>query len=144
MTTDVINLDRFLSQALGLTNLATQVHRSSRPSSNFPPYNLSVDDAKNPSRYTLELAVAGFTKDELLVKVRYQGDVSLLVVSGEKKQSEKSAYIHQGLTAGTFYREFTMQSNCYVDRTELKDGILTIVVNVTLPRDPEEKTYKIM
>ena len=49
--------------------------------SNYPPYNIY----KKADTYTLEIAVAGFEKDELLVSL----DSSRLQVSAQKKAEKK-------------------------------------------------------
>ena len=68
--------------------------------SNYPPYNLvQVNNVES----LLEIALAGFTKDEINVYTEY----GKLFVEGQKETNQEagSEYIHQGLAQRSFTRE---------------------------------------
>ena len=134
-------INDLLKQAFGLNRFVTHVARNSAAQS-FPPYNIIVDDEVNPSLYTLELAVAGFSKEQISVKVRKDTGLSILTIEGAKEDQPSRLYLNNGLAARRFTREFTMSDDATVNSVSLKDGILTIEVSVK-PVENVEKTFTI-
>jgi molecular chaperone IbpA len=89
-------------------------------SNNFPPYNILKSGASN---YMIELAVAGFTKDELSLSV----DKNNLTVKGEKKSlSDPLSYLYKGISSKSFTRVFALANSIEVTSASYEDGILTI------------------
>lgn len=137
------SLNEALNRALGFhtASFANNVTRAS----NFPPYNIIVDSASDPTAYTIEMAVAGYSKDDINVRVRKDDGVSTLVIKGEIKKAEDEVapkiYQVRGLSSRDFTREFTIGNNVKVETVALKDGILTITLSVTkIPDDEFEIT----
>jgi molecular chaperone IbpA len=133
------------SNTFGLQDFARHMARIDGPQSAFPPYNISVDNTANPTRYTLEVAVAGFTKEQLQVKIRKESGVSLLSISGSKddlQPDDEKIYTHRGLAARSFTREFTLTDQIKVDHIALENGILTILLGV-IDVKPLEKVLQI-
>ena len=85
----------------------------------YPPYNIEKvsDDA-----YRITMAVAGFDRDELQI-VSHQ---NTLTVSGRKKPEENRQYLHRGLAARAFQRQFNLADFVKVDGAGLENGLLTI------------------
>jgi molecular chaperone IbpA len=89
---------------------------------NYPPYNIVKTD---DTTYLIEMAVAGFTKDEIGVEV--SGDI--LNVRGEKTSTEdpsKAEYLYKGLALRNFSRNFTLSENVEVEGAEVDNGMLTL------------------
>lgn len=88
----------------------------------YPPYN-----TYNEGESTfIELAVTGFSKDELKA---YFDDEGLFVVEGtkEKKSSDtKREYFERNLSTKSFTRKFRTPKNTELVKIEAKDGLLTI------------------
>lgn len=96
----------------------------------YPPYNIEKtgDDA-----YRITLAVAGFGEDELSIEQRE----SVLLVSGQKKPANANGetYLHRGIAARSFTRQFQLADHVKVVSANLENGLL----NVDLVREiPEE------
>lgn len=122
-------LAHLLNHAFGINHLFETANRTHQNQRAYPPYNIIVDDEKDPSEYKLEIAVAGYSKDQLSVKVRKENGVMILVVEGVKSAPEKQEiYYHQGLAARSFKREFTMDVSISVETVTLVDGILTVIL----------------
>lgn len=83
----------------------------------YPRYNL----IKNDNGYTIEIALAGFSKDDLSVTATN----GILTVSG-KKETSTANFLHQGISSKTFTRTFDLNSNLEVGEVTFVDGILTI------------------
>lgn len=95
----------------------------------YPPYNIAkVKEDGNV--YLIEIAAAGFTKDELDVTV----EEDQLVIRGSKKsESNDDGYLYKGLAFRNFERRFRVAKDAEVS-AELVDGLLKIeVVNPTKP-----------
>ena len=62
----------------------------------FPPYNIKKVDSEN---YEIEMAIAGFTKDD--VKVKYAENT--LTITGKKKDKQDSKeLLHKGISEKNF------------------------------------------
>lgn len=93
----------------------------------FPPHNIiKLDD----SRYVVELAVAGFTKDEIDVTVAD----GTLTIKGEKKDKDTDVqYLHRGIGTRSFTKSLTVADTIEVKGAEFKDGILRVGLENIIP-----------
>jgi molecular chaperone IbpA len=103
----------------------------------YPPHNIvkvSDDD------YLIEIAVAGFTMDDLGI----EQDERTLTVTGEKvKSDEEPSYIHKGISQKKFKRVFRLSEYVHVDGASLKDGILAITLKFELPEEKRPRKIEI-
>lgn len=106
------------------------------PASNFPPYNIYKVDA---FKYVIELAVAGFDKDDLSIEVR---DNQLTVTGASNPTSQE--YLYQGIAARTFKRVFTLDDFTVVKDTSLSKGMLRINLEKILPEHKKPKRIPII
>ena len=92
-----------------------------RPESagDWPPYNIRKT---GDGTYRLELAVSGFTADELSI-VQQQ---NALVVTGKQAAAQTGEYLHRGITGGSFERRFSLADFIRVTGAGMADGILAI------------------
>lgn len=100
----------------------------------YPPYNLY----KNKDSYVLELAVAGFTKEDITISVKEL----TLTVEGELEPSE-SEPIHKGIATRNFKQNFALGEYVVVTGAELKDGMLRITLEQQLPEEKKAKIVEI-
>ena len=106
-------------------------------SNSYPPYDIvKVDDYK----YNVELAVAGFSKDD--IQVDY-ADNTLTIESKKETKEEADKFIHKGISKRYFKRSFTIADDVVVNGAELKDGLLTIELEKILPEGKKPKTIEI-
>ena len=105
--------------------------------SNYPPYNI-VKFTDN--EYGIEVAVAGFTKDEIAVEV----DQDQLTIRGQKNPSEPEVtFLHRGLAARDFEQTFTLAEYMNVKGAEVKDGMLKIDIERIVPEALKPRTIEI-
>lgn len=96
-------------------------------SNNYPPYNI-VKTGEHT--YSIEIAVAGFSKDEVSVEI----DQDQLIVRGQKSEQEVSAeYLHRGLAYRDFERRYTLAEHMEVVKAETKNGLLMIEIERKVP-----------
>ena len=100
----------------------------------YPPYNIY----KNKDTYILELAVAGFAKEDLTISVKEL----TLTVEGELGAPQEEA-LHKGIATRDFKQEFALAEYIVVKGAELKDGLLRITLEQELPEEKKAKTITI-
>ena len=105
------------------------------PQSNYPPYNLIQ---LNNHESKLEIALAGFKKDELKVYTEF----GKLYVKGSKEESKvDGTFIHKGLAQRNFERVWTVSDDTKVGSVEFTDGLLTVQLNKIVPEHHSRKEY---
>ena len=114
----------------------TNLTKMSKPVS-FPPYNLIKIDDDN---YKVELAVAGYTKDDIDITV----EKDLLIVSSkETTEDDDDIVVYQGIAQRQWKQQFILGEYMEVAGATLKDGLLTINVKRNLPDEAKPKVIKI-
>jgi molecular chaperone IbpA len=105
--------------------------------STFPPHNiLKLDD----TRYIVELAIAGFSKDEIDISV----NAGVLTVKGEKEDKESDVqYLHKGIGTRSFTKTITVADTIEVKGAEFKDGILRIGLENIIPEHKKPRKIEI-
>lgn len=103
----------------------------------YPPYDIiKIDD----DTYRVSIAVAGFAKDDVEVKV----EDGTLIVKGEISTEETDEkVIHKGIATRKFTRTFALGEYMEVLGADMKDGMLNIHVERVLPEEKKPKTIKI-
>lgn len=99
----------------------------------FLPYNLYKDEKSG--RYNLEMAVAGYNKDDLSVEY-IDGRLTVEAKPSTAYPENSISWVHQGLTKKAFKTIFPISPVYLVDEVTLKDGMLKIVFS----RNPEKVT----
>lgn len=96
--------------------------------SNYPPHNIVKYDE---NQYGIEIAVAGFSKDEISIIV----DQNVLTVKGEHLLAinDEVEYLHRGIAARNFVVEFPLAEYMEVRGAEVNDGLLKISVEYVMP-----------
>ena len=110
--------------------------------SNFPPYNI-VKTGKNS--YDIELALAGFGKDD--IEVQYE-DNMLHVKSKQKDEKSEDKddngdILHRGISKRWFSKSFTIADDVEVKGAELKDGLLKVSMERIIPEGKAPRTIEI-
>lgn len=104
---------------------------------NYPPYNVIKVDKDN---FVVELAVAGFAKTDIDIST---ADGKLTVKGELSTEDNDSKFIHRGIAARKFTREWALGEYMEVKAAELKDGMLKIDIIRILPEEKKPKTIKI-
>ena len=101
---------------------------------NYPPYNL-INVSNCISK--LEIALAGFKKDEVKVYTEY----GKLVVEGKKEEKEEENYTHRGLAQRSFTRNWTIADATVVKEVLFEDGLLTVTLGKIVPDHHARKDW---
>ena len=102
---------------------------------NYPPYNL-VQVSNVESR--LEIALAGFKKDEVSVYTEF----GKLSVQGKKEESKNDGeFVYKGLAQRSFERHWTLSDDTEVRSVSFDDGLLVVELGKIVPDHHARKDY---
>lgn len=103
----------------------------------YPPYNIrKVDDNK----YVIELAVAGFAKQD--IEIEFDGDK--LVVSGKIiDDNDESNLLWKGIANRAFTRTFVLNDQVEIENAEMINGMLKIFLERIIPDHKKPKKIAI-
>ena len=120
---------------IGMDSYLDRFFNSYETTTNYPPYNLiHVNNVES----ILEIALAGFSKNELNVYTEY----GKLIVEGKKEAKEKeSEYVYQGLAQRSFNRTWSLSEDIEVREVQFKDGLLTVKLGKVVPEHHARKDY---
>ena len=103
-------------------------------SSNYPPYNIvQVNNVES----RLEIALAGFKKDE----VRVYTEFGKLYVEGKKEESKDvGEFVHKGLAQRSFTRVWSLTDDTEIRGVGFTDGLLVIELGKIVPDHHARRT----
>ena len=101
-------------------------HALQREDVGYPPYNI---EKIGEDQYRIVLAVAGFSKDD----VEIVQDQNRLFVRGRIKEPGQKTYLHRGIAARPFERQFDLADYVEVTDATMGEGLLVIALKRELP-----------
>ena len=103
--------------------------------SNYTPYNIvQVNNVES----RLEIALAGFKKDEVSVYTEF----GKLSVEGKKEaSSDDGEFVHKGLAQRSFARQWTLADDTEVRQVSFEDGLLVVQLGKIVPDHHARKDY---
>ena len=127
---NTIDLTPLYRNSVGFDSLASLINNAlttEATASTYPAYNIEVLGENN---YTISLAVAGLSQDELDIQV----EKGVLSVSANKQNvQEEHKYLHQGIPNPTFELKFNLADYVEVTEADLSNGLLTINLVKEIP-----------
>jgi molecular chaperone IbpA len=103
----------------------------------YPPHNVVKDDE---FKFCLELAVAGFKQEHIDIEVKDH----VLTIKGDRPQRrEQDRYVHKGISARNWKKSFRLSEYTEVLGADLQDGILTVDLEVVLPKEKRPRKISI-
>ena len=105
----------------------------------YPPYNIRK---VNDIQYVIELALAGFSKDDIEVELT---DGLLAIRSKNRKEEEEDSdsFVHKGIARRSFSRTYTLSDDVIVKGADLKDGMLIINLERVIPDEKKPRLIQI-
>lgn len=137
ITTGQPSAKDLLEYSMGFDDLFNRLGQSA--DQNYPPSNLIVVGG---NQFVLEMAVAGFSKQEITVET----ENNILIISGKKQVKDLDVgtdvqYRHRGLAFRDFTRRFAIADDLVVDKAHLENGLLTITIKRVIPNRLKKKVY---
>ena len=105
---------------------------------NYPPYNIVKT---GPEKYDIEVALAGYSKDD--IRVDYSENQLTIESVKEDKKGEEDGVLHKGIAKRFFSRTFTIAEDVEVKDAELKDGLLKVSLKRIVPEGKEARQINI-
>ena len=131
--------DPFKNMTVGFDDIFDQLSSMSKYVNdipNYPPYNIKK---VGKDKYQLDMALAGFTKEDVKVET---GD-NVLTISASSSDKEDDSFVHKGIARRAFKRQWTLAEHLEVQDAKLKDGVLTVDMKLNLPEEKKPRTIKI-
>ena len=111
----------------------------SHQNGNYPPHNIVK---YSDTSYAIEVAVAGFTKEEIAVEVD-QDQLTIRGVMNRPNKDEGIEYLHRGLAARDFEQTFTLAEYMEVVGAKVDNGMLHIDIKRVVPDALKPRTIEI-
>ncbi len=103
-----------------------ETNAASPAQENYPPFDLiQLDD----NEYRIDLAVAGFNRDEIDITAQQ----NVLIVAGKKRDEDDQKFIHRGIATRSFERRFALADHIQVRAADLEDGLLSVTLVREIP-----------
>ena len=107
----------------------------------YPPYNIRKIDE---TQYVIEIALAGFSKEDIEVEVT-EGNLTVRSKKLEEKTelTSEDSYVHKGIAKRSFLRSWTLSDDIVVRGADLKDGMLIINLEKVIPDEKRPRLITI-
>ena len=124
---------------LGFDHLFDELERvTNHAKDSYPPHNVVKYDCG--MKYDIELAVAGFSKDDITIELKEH----VLSIKGDREaRRNQDKYVHKGISGRKFYKSFRLSEYAEVSGADLTDGILTVSIEVVLPEEKRPQSINI-
>ena len=127
--------EHFTPFTLGLDETFNRLEAFAGSGTNYPPYNIYNG---SDSRTILEVALAGFSKEELSV----ESERNVLTISSKTNLLRKIESIHtKEYLIRTFSRNWQLADDVEVESVEFADGLLTIKMLKELPEKQKRQKH---
>lgn len=121
---------------LGFDHVERMIERATKAGSEgYPPYNI---EQIGESALRITLAVAGFGPKDLAITI----EDNQLVIRGKQTDDKERIYLHRGIAARQFQRNFVLADGIEVVRAELGNGLLHIDLHRPRP-EPQVRNIAI-
>ena len=106
--------------------------------SGYPPYNIRKI---NEAQYVIEIARAGFSKDDIEIELT-EGNLAVRSKKEEETNGDDS-FVHKGIAKRSFLRSWTLSDDIIVKGADLKDGMLIINLEKVIPDEKKPRLIQI-
>ena len=123
-------------QFVGFDTLFEELNAlADRKEPNYPAYNIAKD---NEEEYRIEVALAGFSEDDINIKT----EKGILTIDANKSDDDGN-YIHQGIAKRAFSKMFRLAEYMKVRDAQFTNGILTVFLHKEIPEADRPKRIEI-
>jgi|TARA_R110000803_G_scaffold137220_2_gene204224 molecular chaperone IbpA len=122
--------DRFLTDDFNLRPAMT---------ASYPAYDIIK---KNDHQFQIQIALAGFSKEDIEVESK-DNELTIRSIITDEKDENDDGVIHRGIAKRQFERTFTLAEDTFIKEAELKDGLLQIDIERVIPEEKKAKLIKI-
>tara|TARA_B100000929_G_scaffold195018_1_gene154649 strand:+ start:176 stop:616 length:441 start_codon:yes stop_codon:yes gene_type:complete len=117
-------------------NIFDSVFNLNESNTSYPPYNI----LKSDNNYTISLAIAGFSKDEIDISIQ---ENELVIKGVAKDQDNKIEFLHRGIAGRNFERKFRLADTIKVSDASYENGLLSIYLEREIPDHQKPRKIEI-
>jgi molecular chaperone IbpA len=131
--------DRVKTYSIGFDRMFDTLFDENIATTNYPPYNIvKVDD----EHYAIQIAVAGFNKDDIEIESK---ENTLVIKTKDNKEElvDDVEYLHKGISARAFTRSFTIADDVVVKGATYENGLLNVELERIIPEEKKPRLIKI-
>jgi len=128
-------MEKIARNSIGMDDYLNRFWDGVDTTSNYPPYNI-IEINNVESR--LEVALAGFKKDELKVFTEFG---KLHVQGTKEKQEDDRTFRHRGVAARSFSRVWSLSDDTEIRGVEFTDGLLVVQLGKIVPEHHARKDF---
>ena len=128
-------IEKINRNSIGMDDYLNRFWDGVDTTSNYPPYNI-IEINNVESR--LEVALAGFKKDELKVFTEFG---KLHVEGTKEKQEDDRTFRHRGVAARSFSRVWSLSDDTEIRGVEFTDGLLVVRLGKIVPEHHARKDF---
>ena len=133
------NFNKLTPYAVGFDRVFDTLNRyvdNNVQSTGFPPYNIRKEGDYN---YVIEMALAGFGKEDIQVEVVE----STLSIRSVKENPKDDATQYRGISYRRFERKFTLADDLVVNSANLENGMLYIDLERVVPEEKKPRLIEV-
>ena len=128
-------IEKINRNSIGMDDYLNRFWDGVDTTSNYPPYNI-IEINNVESR--LEVALAGFKKDELKVFTEFG---KLHVQGTKEKQEDDRTFRQRGVAARDFTRVWSLSDDTEIRGVEFRDGLLVVQLGKIVPEHHARKDF---
>lgn len=135
---NIMRWERYSPVGIGLEDMFQRLDAfADSGNASYPPYNiLKLDD----DRQQLQVALAGWSKDDITVAVERK----VLNISVQKPdEAEVGEYVHKGVSARTFSRNWQLSDDTQIEDVTYIDGMLKVTLKRQIREEDKRFTFPI-
>lgn len=108
---------------------------ASHAKDHYPPHNIVKE---SDTEYLIELAVAGFQRDDIKIE---QKERSLKITGVHTSRNRE--VIHRGISTRNFERRFRLSEYVHVTGASFQDGLLAVSLKLEIPEEKQPRQINI-
>lgn len=104
---------------------------------NYPPYNIKKT---SDNTYVIELAVAGFAKQDIEIELN---DGKMMIRGNVGSDESEGDFLWKGIAARNFTRTFALEDQVEVKDAEMLNGMLKVFLERIIPEHKKPKKIEV-
>ena len=104
---------------------------------NYPPYNIKKT---GDTTYVIELAVAGFAKQDIEIEL---ADGKMVIKGNVQGDDSADTFLFKGIAARNFQRIFALDDQVEVKNAEMINGMLQVFLERIIPEHKKPKKIEV-
>ena len=104
---------------------------------NYPPYNIKKT---SDTTYVIELAVAGFAKQDIEIEL---ADGKMIIKGNVQNGEQEDHFLFKGIANRAFTRTFALEDQIEVKDAEMINGMLQVFLERIIPEHKKPKKIEV-